>query len=46
MVKLTELKEEMQTGVNAYALYQIFNNVQNVAIEPATGEHEFACAVA
>ncbi|WP_136481521.1 TAT-variant-translocated molybdopterin oxidoreductase [Cognatitamlana onchidii] len=37
------LKEEMQTGVNAYALYQNFNNVQNVTIEPAAGEHEFAC---
>ncbi len=36
------LKEEMQTGVNAYALYQDFNNVQNVTIEPAAGEHEFA----
>ena len=36
------LKEEMQTGVNAYALYQGFNNVQNVTIEAATGEHEFA----
>jgi MoCo/4Fe-4S cofactor protein with predicted Tat translocation signal len=36
------LKEEMQTGVNAYALYQNFNTVQNVTIEPASGEHEFA----
>ena len=36
------LKEEMQTGVNAYALYQGFNNVQNVTIEAASGEHEFA----
>ncbi|PWH84190.1 quinol:cytochrome C oxidoreductase [Algibacter marinivivus] len=36
------LKEEMQTGVNAYALYQNANNVQSVTIEPATGEHEFA----
>ncbi|WP_194766957.1 TAT-variant-translocated molybdopterin oxidoreductase [Tamlana sp. I1] len=36
------LKEEMQTGVNAYALYHNFNNVQNVTIEPASGEHEFA----
>jgi molybdopterin-containing oxidoreductase family iron-sulfur binding subunit len=36
------LKEEMQTGVNAFALYQGFNNVQNVTIEPAAGEHEFA----
>ncbi|GAA4269103.1 TAT-variant-translocated molybdopterin oxidoreductase [Hyunsoonleella aestuarii] len=36
------LKEEMQTGVNAYALYQGFNNVQNVTVESAGGEHEFA----
>ena len=36
------LKEEMQTGVNAYALYQNFNTVQNVTIEAASGEHEFA----
>jgi molybdopterin-containing oxidoreductase family iron-sulfur binding subunit len=36
------LKEEMKTGVNAYALYQDFNNVQNVTIELASGEHEFA----
>jgi len=36
------LKQEMQTGVNAYALYQGFNNVQEVAIELASGEHEFA----
>lgn len=37
------LKEEMMTGVNAFALYNNFNNVQNVSIEPATGMHEFAC---
>ncbi|WP_298341503.1 TAT-variant-translocated molybdopterin oxidoreductase [uncultured Algibacter sp.] len=36
------LKEEMQTGVNAYTLYQNFNNVQSVTIEPTAGEHEFA----
>ena len=36
------LKEEMQTGVNAYALYNDFNTVQNVTIELAAGEHEFA----
>ncbi|GAA4234891.1 TAT-variant-translocated molybdopterin oxidoreductase [Postechiella marina] len=36
------LKTEMQTGVNAFALYQNFNNVQNVTIEAAAGEHEFA----
>ena len=32
----------MQTGVNAYALYQNFNTVQNVSIE-AVRNHEFAC---
>ena len=37
------LKEEMQVGVNAYALYQGFNNVQSVTIEKVAGEHEFAC---
>ena len=37
------MKEEMQVGVNAYALYANFNNVQSVTIEKASGEHEFAC---
>ena len=37
------LKEEMQTGVNAYPLYKDFNTVQDVAIEATTGKHEFAC---
>ena len=32
----------MQTGVNAFALYQDFNTVQNVTVEAAAGEHEFA----
>ena len=36
------LKEEMQTGVNAFALYQGFNTVQNVTVEAVSGEHEFA----
>jgi molybdopterin-containing oxidoreductase family iron-sulfur binding subunit len=36
------LKRDMQTGVNAYTLYQGFNSVQNVTVEPAAGEHEFA----
>ncbi|WP_346880670.1 TAT-variant-translocated molybdopterin oxidoreductase [uncultured Algibacter sp.] len=40
--KTLGLKEEMQTGVNAYALYQNFNTVQSVTIEPVAGEHEFA----
>jgi molybdopterin-containing oxidoreductase family iron-sulfur binding subunit len=37
------MKTEMQTGVNAYTLYQGFNSVQNVTLEKATGMHEFAC---
>jgi MoCo/4Fe-4S cofactor protein with predicted Tat translocation signal len=40
--KTLGLKSEMQTGVNAYALYQNFNTVQSVTIEAAPGEHEFA----
>jgi molybdopterin-containing oxidoreductase family iron-sulfur binding subunit len=41
--KTKGLKEEMQTGVNAYPLYQNFSSVQNVSIEKASGIHEFAC---
>jgi MoCo/4Fe-4S cofactor protein with predicted Tat translocation signal len=37
------LKEEMQVGLNAYALYRGFNNVQSVTFVKADGEHEFAC---
>jgi molybdopterin-containing oxidoreductase family iron-sulfur binding subunit len=37
------LKEEMMTGVNAYALYHDFNTAQNVTITKAAGRHEFAC---
>lgn len=37
------IQEEMQVGVNAYPLYKNFNDVQNVSIEKAAGEHEFAC---
>ncbi|GEP49632.1 quinol:cytochrome C oxidoreductase [Flavobacterium noncentrifugens] len=37
------LKEEMKVGVNAYALYKGFNDVQTVSITKAGGEHEFAC---
>ena len=40
--KTLGLKTEMQTGVNAYALYQNFNTVQDVTIEKVAGEHEFA----
>ena len=37
------LKNEMKTGVNAYTLYNNFNNVQSVSVSAASGEHEFAC---
>ena len=41
--KKVGMKSEMQTGVNAYALYQDFNNIQSVSIAKAEGSHEFAC---
>ncbi len=41
--KKAAIKEEMQVGVNAYTLYNNFNNVQSVSIKKAAGEHEFAC---
>ena len=38
------LKEEMQTGKNAYHFYKDFNPVQhNVSLSVVSGEHEFAC---
>jgi MoCo/4Fe-4S cofactor protein with predicted Tat translocation signal len=37
------LKEEMQVGVNAYAFYAGFNNLQSATIKKAAGNHEFAC---
>ncbi|KIM09743.1 MAG: quinol:cytochrome C oxidoreductase [Sulfurovum sp. FS06-10] len=37
------LKEEMQVGVNAYALYTNLNSNQSATISVANGEHEFAC---
>ncbi len=37
------LKEEMQVGVNAYALYANLNTNQSATITVAQGEHEFAC---
>lgn len=37
------LKEEMMTGVNAFGIYQNFNNVQAVSIAKSEGVHEFAC---
>ena len=41
--KKVGLKEEMQVGLNAYAFYNDFNNLQSATIEAASGEHEFAC---
>ena len=41
--KKTGLKEEMQVGLNAYAFYANFNNVQSATIAAGAGEHEFAC---
>src|SRR5690606_25460619 len=37
------MKEEMQIGVNAYALYLNGKNNQSAQIELTSGEHEFAC---
>jgi molybdopterin-containing oxidoreductase family iron-sulfur binding subunit len=37
------LKEEMQVGVNAYALYTNLNANQSATITVTEGEHEFAC---
>ena len=37
------VKKELQTGVNAYDLYNNFINVQNVTIESVNETHEFAC---
>ncbi len=37
------VQSEMQTGVNAYALYNNFSTVQNVQLEKVSGTHEFAC---
>ncbi len=41
--KTAAIQEEMQTGVNAYALYDSFSSVQGVTLEKVGGEHEFAC---
>jgi molybdopterin-containing oxidoreductase family iron-sulfur binding subunit len=41
--KKVGLKEEMQVGLNAYAFYAGFNNVQSATITKGSGEHEFAC---
>ncbi|MBW2938623.1 TAT-variant-translocated molybdopterin oxidoreductase [Aureisphaera sp. CAU 1614] len=37
------VQQEMQTGVNAYTLYNNFSSVQNVTLEKVSGVHEFAC---
>ncbi len=37
------IQSEMQTGVNAYVLYNEFSSVQAVSIEKVAGTHEFAC---
>ena len=37
------LQEEMNIGVNAFLLYQNFDEVQEVSVSPAEGFHEFAC---
>ncbi|KQC30021.1 TAT-variant-translocated molybdopterin oxidoreductase [Flagellimonas eckloniae] len=41
--KKAGMKAEMATGVNAFALYNNFSDVQSVSIEKAEGIHEFAC---
>ena len=41
--KTLGLKEDMQTGVNAYPLYKNFNSVQAITVEAVSGTHEFAC---
>lgn len=41
--KKAGLKADMQTGVNAFSLYNNFDRVQEVSIEKASGMHEFAC---
>jgi len=41
--KKAGMQSEMATGVNAYALYSNFSDVQSVTIEKVGGEHEFAC---
>jgi molybdopterin-containing oxidoreductase family iron-sulfur binding subunit len=41
--KKAGIKEAMQTGVNAYKVYNNFTNVQDVTIASQGGEHKFAC---
>ena len=37
------LKKEMQTGVNAFSLYNNFSNIQMATVTPAGAWHRFAC---
>jgi molybdopterin-containing oxidoreductase family iron-sulfur binding subunit len=39
----TALKEEMQVGLNAYALYKGFNDATVTLVKADTDDHEFAC---
>ncbi|WP_324023824.1 TAT-variant-translocated molybdopterin oxidoreductase [Maribacter sp. BPC-D8] len=41
--KKVGLKEDMQTGVNAFVLYDGFSATQSVSVEKVAGNHEFAC---
>ncbi len=41
--KKAGMQAEMATGVNAYALYTNFSDVQAVTVEKVSGVHEFAC---
>ncbi len=41
--KTVGLKDEMQTGVNAYKVYEGFASNQSVSIAKASGMHQFAC---
>jgi molybdopterin-containing oxidoreductase family iron-sulfur binding subunit len=41
--KTASIQSDMQTGVNAYAIYSNFSSVQNITLEKVSGEHEFAC---
>jgi molybdopterin-containing oxidoreductase family iron-sulfur binding subunit len=41
--KKVGMKTEMQTGVNAFPLYQGFNSIQSATVEKSNGNHEFAC---
>ncbi|MGV6829659.1 MAG: TAT-variant-translocated molybdopterin oxidoreductase [Flavobacteriales bacterium] len=40
--KTEGMQKEMQTGVNAFLLYQNFSSIQKVNIEKTSGDHPFA----